>query len=740
MPSLFLRLLSLCLLGSIFAATAADRPKIGLVLSGGGAKGAAHVGVLKVLEAHHIPVDYVAGTSIGAYVGGMYALGYSANEIEALMMKQNWSSGYSDLIPREQLAYREKQTRDQYNIPLNLGIRDGEVQAPSGVLLGQSMSRLYRNTTGLVPEYSSFNDLAIPFRAVATDLETSRPVILNRGSLVQAMQASATVPGALQPAVIDGKILVDGGIANNMPVDVVKAMGADIVIAVDIGSELVKKNQLNGAVAVLNQLSTMLTQASTERQKMLLTDRDILIRPDIDSLSTTDFSDMPKALKAGEVAANKLLPELQHLAMSTTEYQAYVKHKKAISGKWLEDVQRPVTQIVYHNDAKVSHSMLTEVLGIKVGDVVDKQQLDDAINRLYSLDKFERVNAEFEDTDDGRVLTVTTKAKSWGPNYLQFGFNWEDDFSMDSAVTLDFALTLKDLTENGGEWRNEAKLGFEKMLATEFYQPLDANQKFYGRARYQYEEKNWDIFNSNILYYQLDRSSHQVDFGIGYNYLPEGLIELGLTANSGQLSNRALIGDIDFTTYGAYFKLGYDSLDNISFPTSGNRVTVNVFLRNEKYNGALVSGPDRSLQIQADWKGVVSVRSHSFVGKASYASVDKEGDEDFTIYVSDLGGFLNLSGYHKDSLAGAQKLFGAFIYQYDLGRDALGMKDYPLYLGASIEAGNVWGGAEHVTLNDLIYAGSIYLGTNTPLGPAALGIGVSDDGEQAMYLFIGKNF
>ncbi|MFQ6372475.1 patatin-like phospholipase family protein [Shewanella sp. YIC-542] len=746
MQSFLRRFLSLCplfLLCALFgtaAATAAERPKIGLVLSGGGAKGAAHVGVLKVLEAHHIPVDYVAGTSIGAYVGGMYALGYSAKEIETLMMQQNWSSGYSDLVPREQLAYRAKQTRDQYNIPLNLGLRDSEVQSPSGVLLGQSMSRLYRNTIGLVPEFDDFDDLAIPFRAVATNLENSRPVLLDKGSLVQAMQASATVPGALQPAIIDGKLLVDGGIANNMPVDVVKAMGADIVIAVDIGSELVQKEQLKGAVAVLNQLSTMLTQASSERQKLLLTERDVLIRPDIDNLSTTDFSDMPQALVAGEAAAEALLASLQPLALSPEAYAAYVHHKHTTARQWLDNVQRPVTQIVYHNDANISHSMLSKVLDINAGDVVNKQQLDDAINRLYSLDKFERVSAEFEDTDAGRILTVTTKAKSWGPNYLQFGFNWEDDFTMDSALTLDFALTLSDLTENGGEWRNEAKLGFEKLLGTEFYQPLDSNQTFYGRARYQYEEKNWDIFDANVLYYQLDRSSHRVDFGLGYNYLPQGMMELGITADSGHLSNLAFLGDIDFTTYGGYFKFGYDSLDNISFPTSGNRVTLNLFWRKEKYNGALISGPDRSLQVQADWKGVVSVRNHSFVGKASYASVSKGGDEDFTIYVSDLGGFLNLSGYHKNSLAGAQKLFGAFIYQYDLGRDALGLKDYPLYLGTSIEAGNVWGVGRKVSLGELIYAGSVFLGTNTPLGPAALGVGLSDDGERAMYIFIGKNF
>lgn len=255
-------ILCLCMTPSM----AAERLKIGVVLSGGGAKGAAHVGVLKILEEHNIPVDYIAGTSIGAYVAGMYSLGYSASEVEAIMMGVDWDSGYSDTIPRNILSYRDKQLRDRYNIPLNIGYNEGQVRAPSGLLRGQTMSQLLRQSTDLVQQFGNFDDLAIPYRAVATDLETSLPVVISHGSMVKAMQASATVPGALQPAQIDGKLLVDGGIANNMPVDVVKAMGADIIIAVDIGSPLVKKDKLDSTIAVLDQLSNFLTNASTENK------------------------------------------------------------------------------------------------------------------------------------------------------------------------------------------------------------------------------------------------------------------------------------------------------------------------------------------------------------------------------------------------------------------------------------------------------------------------------------------
>lgn len=729
-------ILCLCMTPSM----AAERLKIGVVLSGGGAKGAAHVGVLKILEEHNIPVDYIAGTSIGAYVAGMYSLGYSASEVEAIMMGVDWDSGYSDTIPRNILSYRDKQLRDRYNIPLNIGYNEGQVRAPSGLLRGQTMSQLLRQSTDLVQQFGNFDDLAIPYRAVATDLETSLPVVISHGSMVKAMQASATVPGALQPAQIDGKLLVDGGIANNMPVDVVKAMGADIIIAVDIGSPLVKKDKLDSTIAVLDQLSNFLTNASTEKQKLLLTDKDVLIRPAIDALSTTDFTIMPLALTLGKEAANGQLDKLSSMSVSPEEYAAYVEAKKAKGKLLMADVRHSVNEIVFDNQSKVSLNLLTETLNIKPGQAVSKDELNEALKRIYSLNKFERVDAEFVEGEDGRVLTVTTKAKSWGPNYFQLGFNWEDDFNSESAISFDMAYTMTDLTFNGGEWRNEIKLGMEKLFATEFYQPLDRDQQFFSRARYQYDTRNWDLYDNNNRLLTFDKKTHTIDLGIGYNYTSQGMIELGLVAEKGAIINDAwLLRDLDFSSYGAYFRFGYDSLDSISFPTSGNRVTLNVYVRNEDFDDIIDDNQNQySVQIEADWKGALSVGNHAFVGKASISTNDNDGMN--TLHLSELGGFLNLSGYHKDSLTGAHKVFGAFVYQYDLGRDALGMTDYPLYLGWSLEAGNVWDERSEVTLTDLIYASSLYIGTDTSMGPAAIGFGITDLGDKSFYLFVGKNF
>ncbi|WP_077755230.1 patatin-like phospholipase family protein [Shewanella psychrophila] len=739
-----MRLLTLLLLPSLcFSAFAEEvRPKIGLVLSGGGAKGAAHIGVLKILEENRIPVDYIAGTSIGAYVAGMYALGYSATEIEKIMLNENWSDGYSDTIPRQALSYRNKQQRDRFNLPLNMGYSDDEVKVPNGLLRGQTMSQLLQRSTGLVNQFGHFDELAIPYRAVATDLETSNAVVISNGSIVKAMQASATVPGALQPVEYEGKLLIDGGIGNNMPVDVVKALGADIIIAVDIGSSLVKKEELTSTVAVLNQLSTMLTNASTERQKLLLTQDDILIRPDVGKMSTTDFTIMPKAFILGEQAAREHLISLQGLSVSDDEFKVYLARKKQLSRRWLDDIDHPIVNIVFNNDSKVSDSMLREVLDIEEGEVVTQERLAKGIADVYALDKFERVNAEFIDTDQGRVLSLNTHAKSWGPNYFQLGFSWEDDFSLDSAVSFDLAYTLTDLTDTGGEWRNELKLGYEKLISSEFYQPLDYDQSFYSRAKLSYEIKDWEIFDNNSRLLKLKQSQYRADVGIGYNYVKEGMIELGITGEKGDLDDGLFSEDSEYQSYGGYFKFGYDDLDSINFPTSGNRFTFDAHYRKEKNPNIFFSGLDDheeySIQLELDWRGALSLGNHAFVGIASLATVDIE--QGFSLHLSELGGFLNLSGYHKNALVGPHKIFGAFVYQYDLGRDVLGMTDYPLYLGASIEAGNVWKLREHVDLDDLIYSGSLYFGTDTSMGPAAIGFGWADDGEKAIFLFIGKNW
>ena len=719
-----------------------ERPTIGLVLSGGGAKGAAHIGVLQVLEANHIPVDYIAGTSIGAYVAGMYALGFSANEIETIMLKGEWDEGYSDTIPREELTFRDKQLRDKYNIPVDVGFKEGSITSPSGLLQGQTMSHLLRHSTDLVEQFGDFDDLAIPYRAVATNLATSEAVVLSKGSIVQSMQASASVPGALQPALIDGMLLVDGGIANNMPIDVVKAMGADIIIAVDIGSPLASQAQLNSTIAVLEQLSTILTQASTEKQKQLLTEQDILIRPWIDNLSTTDFSIMPQALVIGEQAAQLKYEQLVKLSISEDAYQDYVRNKKQKRMAWVDPIKEPIYRIVLDNKSSINDKLIRDRLGISEGQVVTKEELEAALQRVYALNQFERVDAEFTDTENGRILTVTSKAKGWGPNYFNAGFNWEDDFSLDSSVSLNLAYTMTNLTDNGGEWRNELELGLNKRFSTEFYQPLDRDQDYFALSRFEYELKNWDVYEQNERIFELENKEVSLVAGLGANLSSHGIVEVGFITEYGSISNSvALNGNFDYRTYGGYFKAAYDTLNSISFPTEGNRLTMTLHFRDEYYDSndliGFTSLHDQTLQIEADWKGALRLGNHAVVGKMALATV--ESDHELTVHFSSLGGFLNLSGFHKNALAGPHKVFGAAIYQYDLGRDLL-VTDVPLYLGVSAEAGNVWYTRDAVDLGDLIYAGSLYLGTDTSWGPAALGFGFTDLGDKSVYLFVGKNF
>jgi len=737
----FMRLFSLFIL--LFSITtssllyAQSRPKIGLVLSGGGAKGAAHIGVLKVIEQNKIPIDYVVGTSIGAYVGGLYALGYSVDDIEHIMLNIPWDDSYSDLVSRSLLSFERKELRDLYNIPIRLGITDGEIKSSNGLLLGQSAANLLKLSTDVVPTFEHFDHLAIPYRAIASDLATAKMVVIDKGSVTKAMRASAAVPGAVNPVIIDGKLLVDGGIVNNMPIDVAKAIGADIVIAVDIGSPLLSTNNIKSTLDVIDQLSNILTNNTTLAQKKYISTKDILIRPDIGDLSTTDFSIMRKALELGKQAALLAEQELKNLSVSDVEYTRFQQQKKQKSLAWFRPFKQPIVDIEYNNNSSVSTSVIEEKLGINLGDIVSKEQLQLALNRIYAIDEFEQVDAEFIDLPQGRKLILTTREKSWGPNYLKLGFNLESDFANGSVVDLDFAYIQNEMTHYGGMWTNKVKLGWESMLASEFYLPLEERQHYFIRSRVQYAHDKWastkgrsEIINKFFL----------AKAGLGFNYQNDGAVELGIIGEKGKIAfEDGMQTSLDHDSFGAYLSFDYDSLNSMNFPTQGNKLSINMMWRKDNYQESTGIEPkDKSLEITFDWRGAFHINNHTFVGIASFATVDS--DTDFTVHVTELGGFLNLSGYQKDALIGVHKGFMALVYQYDLGRELFGKTSLPLYLGLSLEGGNVWDVNESVSLDDVVHSGSLYLGTDTDFGPAVFGIGFAPDGESTIFLSLGKSF
>lgn len=717
--------------------TTEQRPKIGLVLSGGGAKGAAHIGVLKIIEQHNIPIDYVVGTSIGSYVGGLYALGYSVDEIEQIMLNLPWDESYSDFIPRELLSLKDKKHRDQYNISFRLGYSDGQLKAPSGLLLGQSAGNLLKYSTDVVATLESFDHLAIPYRAIAANLATAKTVVIKKGSITKAMRASTAVPGVVEPVRIDEQLLVDGGITNNMPIDVVKSMGADIVIAVDIGSPLLDKNAINDTLDVFDQLSNILTNNTTLAQMKYVSTRDILIRPKIDNLSTTDFTIMPEALKLGEKAALEASKKLKVLSVSQQEYIDYQQEKQRKKRILFDSFLLPIIEIEYQNNSKTHIGVIQEKFDISIGEVVTKEQLQLAINRVYALNEFEHVAAEFVDLPLGRKLILTTQEKSWGPDYLSFGFNLQTDFSYRTIVAIDVAYTQNNVSFYGGEWLNEASLGWESRLASEFYQPLVETQQYFAKARIEYSEDKWEQTTERS---ELTNEYFKTRLSLGYNFNDNSGIEAGIIGEKGVLSfNNVQETSLDYDSLGTYLSFDYDNLNSVDFPTEGNKFSVNIFWRHENYQEFDGIEPnDSSIEATFDWRGAISVNSHAFVGIASLATVDNESD--FSVHVTELGGFLNLSGYQKDELLGSHKAFVAVIYQYDLARELFGHDSMPLYLGTSIEAGNVWTLKESVDASDMITSGSLYIGTDTSFGPAVFGLGFASEGKSSVFLSLGKSF
>lgn len=724
------------------------RPKVGLVLSGGGAKGAAHIGVLKVLEANKVPIDFIVGTSIGSYIGGWYALGYSPDQIQDIMFNTHWDKGYSDFIPRENLLYEDKKLRDKYNITVRLGYSDNTLKMPSGLLLGQSALQLLKLSTGAVGIFERFDDLAIPYRAIATDISSSKMVVLKSGSITQAMKASSTVPGALEPIEIDGKLLVDGGIVNNMPVDVAREMGADIIIAVDIGSPLLEKDALNSTIDILNQLSTILTITTTNQQKILLEEQDILIRPDIDDLSTTDFSILNIALEKGEQATLEKQHRIAELAVSEKEFEQYLFAKKQKSKNWIRPIFKSVIAVEYNNQSKVDIEVISNHFAIETGQVVTKEQLAQAIDDVYALNRFDYVNAEFIDSKEGRTVVLTTKGKSWGPNYLHFGFDWQGSSSNASMVSIDIAYLLTDITDNGGQWKNELSIGWESSVSTEFYQPLDRGQNIFSRSRLKYKVDKFAENKFNLTQYRPEISNQffELRSGLGYYYNDYGVAELGLIGELGEVNFESDTYEaMGYDSLGTYLSLGYDTLNSRNFPTKGNKLLLEIYIRKDNYlHSQFENKEDLLTELKLDWRGALGLGHHTFVGIASFATVIS--DNEFSIRYSELGGFLNLSGYQKDAIIGIHKVFSALVYQYDLGRDVPGGTGLPLYLGTSIEAGNVWQQKDVPNIDELIPSGSVYLGTDTSFGPAVIGVGYAGgagyykEDQMTLFFSLGKNW
>lgn len=555
------------------------RPKVAVVLAGGGAKGAAHIGVLKALEEMHIPVDIITGTSMGAYVGGLYATGMSADEIESFIYSVDWNSGYRDRVDRSQRRVRDKEYEDRYQITTDLGLRFGEVRAPTGVVQGQNMLRVLRETTGNLGRFESFDELAIPYRSVATDILELDEVVIGNGYLVDAMMASMSVPGALPPYKLNGHMLVDGGVVNNMPVDVARAMGADVVIAVDISTDYKTEDDFTGLFTVADQLSNYLVRRSTQQQVETLQEHDVYIRPNVGQMETVEFDKMPWAFQSGYDITREMESKLAGLRLSNAEYQKYIDHKQEVRKKLVYGDDRVVDEIVIVNNTHYSDVLLTNRLELETGRKIETAEIEKAVENLYALDRFELITYHFEEVDGSNLLVFDVNEKSWGPNYLNFRFFLEDDFDTDSQYGIGMSTNFTNLNSHGAEMALNVEMGTDKLIEAELYSPVLSSQEFFvaGKVAYSSEGRNLPVSDddsslssvNDFLPVSYTEFVSEIAIGIQPTLWQE--LRLGGRYSSGsiELSTLASVGNLDFERRGLFANYRLDTLDDFAFPTRG---------------------------------------------------------------------------------------------------------------------------------------------------------------------------
>ncbi|WP_394211622.1 patatin-like phospholipase family protein [Enterovibrio calviensis] len=724
-----------------------SRPTVGLVLGGGGAKGAAHVGVLKALEEMRIPVDYIAGTSMGAYVGGLYAIGMTADEISVLMESIDWNAGYQDRVYRGDRRTRDKEHEDRYNLSTNFGFDFKSLKTPQGIVQGQNMIRILRESTGNLPSFESFDQMVVPYRAVATDIERLVPVVIGDGQLTEAMLASMAVPGALPPVELEGRYLVDGGSVNNMPVDVAKALGADIVIAVDISTDYSPAAELGSYLSVMNQLVNYMVRNSTDQQIANMSDDDILLTPQVGDMETTEFDRMPEAYDKGYLVAFEHKDVLKELGLTSGQYQTYIEKKQRRRRLMVYGNILSVDNIIINNDTSFSDDVLKARLSLETGRV-DSNELEKSVQNLYALDRFETVRYHLERQGEENVLVVDVKEKSWGPNFVDFRFALEDNFESDTNFSAGVSINSTGLTDYGAELRTLFELGTDKRAQAELYLPFSADQLYFAQVLGGLEVRERDAYyrsdepNLGEDTFTLDARYSEViaDVGIGWQPQLWGEFMLGYRYIDGEEELAGGLSELKYQRAMPYISVTLDALDNRVFPNRGGYLNMSLGYARDQLDSSEGRSIAEASVLNIEGIYAKNIGKHTVYGKAKYGTINARVGS-VAIEPHELGGFLNLSGIPRDSLWANNIAFGAVVYRYRLLDNDFGLFKSPVYLGTSIEYGGVWNNPDFSLKEVPFYAaGSIFAGVDSPLGPIIVAYGRTENDLDSFYFIVGSDF
>lgn len=702
-------------------------PRIGLALSGGGARGLAHIGVLKVLEELRVPVHCIAGTSIGAIVGGGYASGVPAAKLEETVLKTDWNQVFVDRPPRAEISTRRKVDDYKTLFAPEYGVTAGGLVLPKGILSGVSIEAYFRSLTESAVGISDFQRLPIPFRALATDIETGESVVLDRGSVAQAMRASMSVPGAMAPVEIDGRLLVDGGIANNLPIDHARKLCADVIIAVNISTPPLKREELTSALSVSLQLINFLGKQTVDEQIKSLTDRDVFIAPDLGSITSGDFARGKNAIAMGEQAARAMADSLRRYSVSPEQYAA-LRARQVAASKGLGTVD----EIRFEGLERTNPEVLRSLVQSKPGEPLTEEGVSADLRRIYGRGDFESIDYRIHQEPGKRVMVIQPREKSWGPDYLRFGLGLASDFQGENPYTILVSYRKTWMNRYGGEWLTEAQVGREARLFTEFYQPVDERGRWFVAPYASISQTTRGIFVNEDRIAEYDVKEGRIGIDAGAVLGTWGELRIGplwrrVEANVD--TGSPVLPSLKENSAGLRTTLFADRRDHAFFARKGHAANASLYVADEGL------GSDRNYRrAEASVNGIKSWGEHTFnltLTGGTDLGTSLPAYETFT-----LGGPLQLSAYRINELSGSHMAFGRLMYYHRTYAlpDLLGSG---IYVGASLEAGRLTNRVAALPEKGTLTSASVFLGADTFLGPAYFGLGVGEAGRWSLYLLLG---
>ncbi len=707
-----------------------DAVRVGLVLGGGGARGAAHIGVLKVLEREHIPIHAIAGTSVGAIVGGLYATGYSPEEIEHVVGSVDWVDIFSDRTARPDLPMRQKETDLGVLASVEIGLKDGRITYPTTLVRGQKLDLFLRRMFLGRSDVASFDELPIPFRCVATDIGVVEPVVFSSGDLELAVRASMAVPGAFAPVHYDGKVLVDGGVVDNVPIDIARDMKVDVLIVVDVSQPLAAADTVTSAPQILLQMVSGLMRDRTQASVATLQANDVLLRPDLGALGSTGFMQVKTGIGPGVAAAEAAVEHLRALSVDPSKYLAWQQGQRR---RPADDPTISFVQVASTESRTAQY--VRDRISAKPDEPLDVDQLERDITQAYGRGTYESISYELTQDSMGETgLEVTPLDTTLGRTLFRLGMQVNDDFNGQDDYQFNVEGRVTGLNSKGAEWRTFVGVGRISGVSSDVYLPFGTRGAWFVDPSVSYTALDQPFVFEGQHFADYRVSSWLTALRIGRDLGDRLRISTALMR--GADNGKKLVGDLRLPTRphadlgGIEINALWDSLDNVRFPLSGVRAELSYSEYSTRFGS---SNNGNLIRVSIDAPLTYGANTLMLGARVSVEpnAVDAYQTE------STLGGLFFLSGLNERQLLGDNALLMRAIYYRHLNPERSLLR-LPLYLGTSLEGGNVWDFYDDVSMHDLIGATSLFFGVDLPIGALQLGYGHTFDGDNGIYLTFGS--